>query len=73
MEQARLGATGGNPTTFFDRPIAGTLAAVTIFIWLWPLARLAIRWWRGVRSLQNQDRFGAWISGPDRNARGLAH
>ena len=29
--------SGGDPLAFFERPIAGALAAVTIFIWIWPL------------------------------------
>lgn len=33
----------GNPLTFFDRPIAGTLAALTILIWLWPLVAALLK------------------------------
>ncbi len=29
----------GNPLAFFERPIAATLGALTIAVWLWPLAR----------------------------------
>ncbi len=33
----------GNFLVFFERPIAGTLGALTIGLWLWPLARRALR------------------------------
>ncbi len=33
----------GNPLAFFERPIAAALGALTIAIWLWPLAKRAIR------------------------------
>jgi len=33
----------GNFMVFFERPIAGTLGALTLLIWLWPLARLLRR------------------------------
>jgi putative tricarboxylic transport membrane protein len=29
----------GNFLVFFERPIAGTLGALTIALWLWPLLR----------------------------------
>jgi hypothetical protein len=29
----------GNFLVFFERPIAGTLGALCLLIWLWPLAR----------------------------------
>ncbi len=33
----------GNFLVFFERPIAGTLGALTLLIWLWPLARMLRR------------------------------
>ena len=33
----------GNFFVFFERPIAGTLGAVTLLIWLWPVVRLLAR------------------------------
>jgi len=35
--------SNGDPMTFFERPIAGALAAITLFIWLWPLAARLVR------------------------------
>lgn len=35
--------SGGNPVAFFDRPIAATLAALTILIWVWPLLAILRR------------------------------
>ncbi len=32
----------GNFGVFFERPIAGTLGAMTLLIWLWPLARTLV-------------------------------
>jgi TctA family transporter len=29
----------GNVVAFFQRPIAGTLGALTLMIWLWPVVR----------------------------------
>ncbi len=33
----------GNFFVFFERPIAGTLGALTLLIWLWPLLRRGVR------------------------------
>ena len=33
----------GNFLVFFERPIAGTLGALCLLIWLWPLARMLRR------------------------------
>jgi putative tricarboxylic transport membrane protein len=33
----------GNFLVFFERPIAGTLGALTIGLWSWPLVRRALR------------------------------
>jgi TctA family transporter len=33
----------GNFLVFFERPIAGTLGAVCVLIWLWPVGRMMLR------------------------------
>ena len=34
---------GGNPLAFFDRPVAGALAVLTVAIWTWPLGVRLLR------------------------------
>jgi TctA family transporter len=34
---------------FFERPVAGSLAVVTILVWLFPLAMFLLRWRRRAR------------------------
>jgi TctA family transporter len=41
--------SGDDLTAFFSRPLSAVLGALTIAVWLWPLARWAIRRLRGTR------------------------